>query len=82
MQAGNEGEQGVAAVAGLLGLQGGEPAPLLLIEAAQEEVNLVMQLPLGVVVTDLAFGALTQMNGDVRHDEISAAEDLEVRRLL
>jgi hypothetical protein len=42
VQAGNEGDQGVAAVADLFGFQGGEPAPLLLIEAAHQEVHLVV----------------------------------------
>jgi hypothetical protein len=82
MEAGDEGEQGVAAVADLLGLQGGEPAPLLLIEAAHHEVHLVVQLPVAVLVAGLAVGALTRMNRDVRHDGTSAAEGLKVQRSL
>ena len=38
------------------GLEGSEPAPLLLIEAAHQEVHLVVQLPRAVVVTGPAFG--------------------------
>jgi hypothetical protein len=35
VEAGNLGEQGVAAVADLLGLQGGQPAALLFVQAAE-----------------------------------------------
>ncbi len=50
VQAGNEGKQGIAAVASFLGLQCSEPAALLLVEATDEEVNLI------VAVAELARG--------------------------
>ena len=82
VEAGDEREQGVAAVADLLGFEGGKPAPLLLVKATHQEVNLVVHLPITVVPTGLAVRALTRMNRNIRHDEISAAEGLKVRRTL
>ena len=54
VQAGDEGEQGIPALAGLLGLQGSKPAALLLVEAAHEKVDLVVQLAVGMIVPALA----------------------------
>jgi hypothetical protein len=82
MQAGNEREERITAVAGLLGLQGGEPAALLLVEAADEEVNLVVEFAIGVILRALAVRAGTRVNRVVGHDESSgkgtrqAAEDI------
>jgi hypothetical protein len=53
---------GIAAVAELLGLEGGDPAALLLVEAAAEEIHLVVDLLLGVVCTRPTVGALALMN--------------------
>jgi hypothetical protein len=71
VQAGDEGEQGITAVAGLLGLQGSKPAALLLVEAAHEKVDLVVQLAVGMILPALAERAGTRMNNSVRHDESS-----------
>jgi hypothetical protein len=49
VQAGDAGQQGIAAVPGLLGFQGGEPAALLFVEAAHQEVDVAMELAVGVV---------------------------------
>src|SRR4051794_14250759 len=68
VQAEDEADAAVAAVPDFLGLQGGEPAPLLLIEAAEEDRHLVVQLPVGVVPTRSTVGALAGMNLDVGHD--------------
>jgi len=67
----DEGDAGVAAVAELAGLQGGEPAALLLVQAAGEEVHLVMQPAVGVVGLAEAVGALARVNDAVSHDDIS-----------
>jgi hypothetical protein len=72
VQAGNEREERVTAVAGLLGLQGGEPAALLLVEAAEEEVDLVVEFAQGVILRTLAVRAGTRVNHTVGHDESSA----------
>src|SRR5262245_44697460 len=71
MQAEDEGEEGVAAVTDLLGLEGGEPAALLLVEPARQEVHLAVQLPAGVILAGGAVGALTLVKWAVGHDEFS-----------
>ena len=68
VQADDEGNQGVAAVAELLGLQGGDPAPLLLVQAAEEQVHLAMQFPVGMVATGNAGRTLALVQRDVGHD--------------
>jgi len=52
----------------------------LLVEAAHDEVDLVVPLPVAVLVTGLAVGALTHMDRDARPGGTSAAEGLKVRR--
>jgi hypothetical protein len=42
VQASNDGEQGIAAVACFFGLQSGEPTALLLVQATHEQVNLMV----------------------------------------
>jgi hypothetical protein len=71
VQAEDEGDAGVAAVAELAGLQGGEPAALLLVQAAGEEVHLVMQPAVGVIALAEAVGALARVNDAVSHDDLS-----------
>jgi hypothetical protein len=73
VQAGDEGEQGIAAVAGFLGLQGHKPAALLLVQAAHQEVDLVVELAVRVLLAAPAVGASTRMNRAVGHDESSVA---------
>jgi hypothetical protein len=82
VQAGNEGEGGVAAVADFLGLEGGQPAALLLIETAHQEVEVGMPVAVRVVWTALAMGARALIHGSVCHDEISAAAVLKMRGTL
>jgi hypothetical protein len=82
VEAGDPGEQGIAAVADLLGLQGGEPAPLLLVQAAHQEVEVGVPLPVGVIAAASTGGALALMNRSVRHDETSAAVRRDERRTL
>jgi hypothetical protein len=82
MQAGDEGKQGIAAVAGFLGLQGSEPAALLLIEATHQEVDLVVELPVGVIVAALALGAGTDMNDAAGHHDSLRKKRGELRRIL
>jgi Zn-dependent alcohol dehydrogenase len=71
VQAGNQGDAGVAAVAGLLGFQGGDPAALLLVEAVQQDIEPVMVFALGVVVAAQASGALALMDRGAVHDKVS-----------
>ena len=71
VQAEDEGDAAVAAVAELAGLQGGEPAALLLVQAAEEQVHLAMQLLVGMIGTGNAVGALTLVKVDVGHDKLS-----------
>jgi hypothetical protein len=81
-EAGEEGEQGVAAGADLLGLQGSEPAALLLVEAAHDEVEVGMPLPVGMIPAALTAGALALMNRGVRHDKTSTTGKRNRRRIL
>ncbi len=71
MQAEDKSHAGVPAVADLLGLQGGVPAPLLLIEAAGEEIHVVVQVPVRMFNTGKARGALAGVKGVVSHDRYS-----------
>src|SRR5262249_4569313 len=71
MQAADDGEEGVAAWTDLLGVEGGEPAALLLVEPARQEVHLAVQLPAGVILAGGAVGALTLVKWAVGHDEFS-----------
>jgi hypothetical protein len=82
VQAGNESEQGIAAVACFLGLQGGEPTALLLVEATDEEVDLVVEFTVGMILLALAVGAGTGVNHVVGHDESSVRERGKLRRTL
>jgi hypothetical protein len=78
--AGNECEQGIATVAGLVGLQGSEAAALLLVQAAHQEVNLMVQLSIRVIGPALAEGASTRVNDAVGHDRSSVKERNRLRR--
>jgi hypothetical protein len=82
VQAGDLGQQGVSAVAGLLELQGGQPAALLFIEAAQEEVDLVVVLAFRVLLPTAAGGAFAQVNPMIGHDTSSMMSRLKPRRTL
>jgi hypothetical protein len=68
----SRGDTGVAAVAEFVGLQGGEPAALLLVEAAEHEVHAGVQLLVGVRFRLLARGALARMNVTDRHVRLLA----------
>jgi hypothetical protein len=67
----DEGDARVAAVAELAGLEGGELAALLLVQAAGEEVHLLMQPTVGVIGLAEAVGALARVDDAVSHDDIS-----------
>jgi len=69
VQAGDEGDGGVAAVAELVGLQGGVPAALLFVQAAQQQVHLGVQFLVGVSVGLLTSRALAAVNFAGRHGE-------------
>jgi hypothetical protein len=68
VQPGDERDPGVAAMANFLGFEGGHPAALLFIESVQQEIELVMQLAVGVVLAAGTGGTLTAMNRIVIHD--------------
>ena len=71
MQARDEGHEGVAAVADLLGLQGGEPAALPPIEAAEQQVEAAVACPVRRVLVRGAAGALALMDLRVSPDNPS-----------
>jgi hypothetical protein len=62
VEANDLGEEDVAAVTDLLGLQGSEPAALLLVEAAEEQVHLPVELPVGVRSVNKTSRAAALMN--------------------
>src|SRR5581483_9150615 len=74
VQAGDAGEQRIAAVPDLLGLQGGEPASLLFIEAAQEQVHVPMEGVVGVLGIRSALGTLAGVNSAICHDGSSVID--------
>src|SRR5262249_41045283 len=82
VQAGDGGQQSVAAVAGFLGFQGGQPASLLLIEATHQEIDLVVELSVGMALPASARGTLALMDRTVGHDQSSGTPRLKVRRTL
>ena len=81
MQAGDLGEQRIAAVADFLGFQGGEPASLLLVEPTHQEIDLVMMPALRVIPTTAAVGAPALINR-IGHGGTSANSGRKARRTL
>ncbi|HWU37396.1 MAG TPA: hypothetical protein VN203_07060 [Candidatus Acidoferrum sp.] len=71
MQAEDKGDVGIAAVADFLGFQGSEPASLLFVEAAGEEIHMVMHVPFRMVGTGKAGRALAAVDVAVSHDKFS-----------
>jgi hypothetical protein len=61
------GHEPIAPMPDLLGFQRHHPAALLLVQAAQQEVELMMQLPIRVVFALQANWALALMNILFRH---------------
>jgi hypothetical protein len=62
VQAGDQGQQAVPAVAELLGFQGGEPAPLRLVQTVEQQVHAVVQDLVRMRPVGLTVGALAAMN--------------------
>jgi hypothetical protein len=62
VQTGDARHHSIAAVPELRGLEGGEPAALLLVKAAAQQIHLMVELLLGVVCTRPTVGALALMN--------------------
>jgi hypothetical protein len=58
VQAGDRGEEAIPAVADLGGLDGGVPAALLLVEAAEQQVHPPVEFPVGIGPRAEASGAL------------------------
>jgi hypothetical protein len=54
-----------------LGLESGEPAPLLLVEATDEKIHLLMELPIRVDGVRKTRGTLALVNLRVGHDTSS-----------
>lgn len=73
MEAGDAGEVDIAATATFLGFEDREPAALLLVEAAEDEVHPMIQPAFGIVVTADTGGAPTGMDWDIGHDHSSRA---------
>src|SRR5262249_44979425 len=82
VQAGDLRQQGVAAVADVLGLQGGQPAALLLVQAAHQQVDVVVQGPRGVVLPREAGGTGTAVDDRIDHDSSSLSRANRTRRIV
>ena len=67
MQPGDAGDEPIAAVSELGTLDGGIPAALLLIEPAEQQVHLPVELLLGVRPRAETVGALAAMNFPLGH---------------
>jgi hypothetical protein len=72
VQAGDEGDEGVAAVAEAFGFEGRQPAALLFVQAREDKDEALVVLALEEVGTGEAIGALAATNLDVGHDTTSA----------
>jgi len=68
VQAGDQGDTCIAAVAVLVGFEGGEPAALLLIKAAEQEVHAGVPLLVGVRFGLLARRTPAPMHVRDRHE--------------
>jgi hypothetical protein len=62
MQAREPGDEPIPTVAELGTLDGGIPAPLLLIEPTEQQIHLLVDLPIGMVFLAKAVGALALMD--------------------
>jgi hypothetical protein len=71
MESRDQSQKGVAAVPDLGGFQGGEPAALLFVQAAHEQIDVMMAETFGMVLARQAARALTNVDGNVGHDATS-----------
>jgi hypothetical protein len=67
----------IAAMSDLLGLQCHDPAALLLVQAAQQEIELMVQLPIRVILGLQTNGALALINILFRHGLPPSLKDEE-----
>jgi hypothetical protein len=67
VQAREPGDEPIPAVPEPGTLDGGVPAPLLLIEPTEQEVHLLVDFPIGMVFLAKAVGALALMDILLRH---------------
>jgi hypothetical protein len=79
VQADDERDERITPVADLLRFQSGEPTPLLLIEAAEEEIHLAVQFSVGVGFAGSAIGALALVNVDIGHDKPAGCHFCDAR---
>jgi hypothetical protein len=72
MEAGDGGQQAVAAVAEALGFPGSQPASLLLVESAEEQIKLSMHLLVGMICRLEAIRTLTLVKQGGVHGVVSS----------
>src|SRR5262249_25940058 len=67
VEAGDEGQQAVAAVADALGLDAGVQPPLLLVEAAEQQVQVAVEFVVGVLPGLLTTGTSARTDAALAH---------------
>lgn len=67
MQTGNQGEQVIATMPNPLCFPGGQPTPLLFVESAEQQVQLVVQLLVRMVCRLQTIRTLALVNGWEQH---------------
>jgi hypothetical protein len=60
-------------VSDLLGLEGSEPAALLLVEATEQKVHVPMELAIRMLDAAGTIGTLADVDSKVSHDSLSVA---------
>jgi len=67
-------EQNVATMSDRLGFESSKPSSLLFVEATEKQVDVVMDMAFGMVLTSDAGHALALVNRDLGHDKHSLEE--------
>jgi hypothetical protein len=76
MQASDQRHQAVTAVPDTVRLPSGQPTPLLLVESAEQYVQLAMQRLVGMASWLQAVGTLALMNRGRLHFAVSSGQNL------
>jgi hypothetical protein len=71
------GQQDLAAVPDLLRLQSREPPPLLFVEPTEQEVDVVVQVPVGMILATNARRTLALVDRDLGHNRHSLGSPLQ-----
>jgi hypothetical protein len=74
MESGDLRQKNVTAMSDLLGFQGRKPSSLLFVESAQKQIDSVVQVSVGMVLTSNTGHTLALVDRDLGHRKHSDAE--------